>query len=259
MSLKDTIHESLPLKLAITAVILILIVLSGSIVDADFGEVIENAGQAQIFLTQFLKPEWSYFGDLIEPMIATLAMSVAGTVLGVIFAIPAAFLGTEIVTRNKVVTMIFRAFFSLIRTIPNLLLAAIFVAIVGIGEFTGVLTIAVFTFGMVSQLVFAEIETIDLGPIEANESVGATRFQLAVTSVWPQVQTAVWQYVFYAFEVNVRASAVLGYVGAGGIGVTLNTALGFRQYGRVSLIILFILVVIFLVDWLSNYMREEVL
>ena len=110
--------------------------------------------------------------------------------------------------------------------------------------------------------VVAQIEPLfqmQSNPIEANESVGATRFQLAVTSVWPQVQTAVWQYVFYAFEVNVRASAVLGYVGAGGIGVTLNTALGFRQYGRVSLIILFILVVIFLVDWLSNYMREEVL
>ena len=104
----------------------------------------------------------------------------------------------------------------LIRTIPNLLLAALFVAIFGIGEATGVLTIAVFTFGMVSQLMFQAIETIDFGPIEAAAAVGASKLQIAVWSVAPQVISQFASYTFYAFEVNVRASTVLGYVGAGG-------------------------------------------
>lgn len=259
MKLKDTIHHNLVKNFTITLILFVLIVISGLVIGSDLGEVIENRSQAQLFLAQFLEPEWDYFPRLVEPMLATIAMSIAGTVIGALFAVPAAFLGTYLVTRQRAVTSFFRLIFSLIRTIPNLLLAAIFVAIVGIGEFTGVLTIAVFTFGMVSQLVFGAIETIDLGPIEANESIGANRFQLAVTSVWPQVNHSVWQYVLYAFEVNVRASAVLGYVGAGGIGVTLNTALGFRQYGRVSLIILFILSVVVLIDLVSEYIRKEVI
>src|SRR5699024_10973828 len=182
-----------------------------------------------------------------------------GTVLGVIFAIPAAFLGTYIVTRNYFITYLFRAFFSLIRTIPNMLLAALFLAIIVIGELTVVLTIAVFTFRMVSQLIFANIETIDEGPIEADDSIGATRFPIAVNSVWPQVAQSVYAYALYAFEVNVRASVVLGYVGAGGIGVMLNTALSFMQFGRVSLIIIIILILVAITNWISEYIRREVI
>ncbi|MGX7091356.1 phosphonate ABC transporter, permease protein PhnE [Hutsoniella sourekii] len=259
MKRKDTIHDQLPQQLGLTLLIILLFLMAGSLIDADWSEVSENSNQAAMFLSGFLKPEWSYLPELIGPMIETLLMSVAGTFLGVVFAIPAAFLGTYVVTRNHFVTYLFRLIFSLIRTIPNLLLAAIFVAIVGIGEFTGVLTIAVFTFGMVSQLIFAAIETIDQGPIEADDSIGATRFQIAVNSVWPQVNQSVFGYALYAFEVNIRASAVLGYVGAGGIGVMLNSALSFFQFGRVSLIILIILVMVALTSWLSHYIRKEVI
>lgn len=259
MKLKDTIHDHLIPNLLLLVFIIAILLYSGASIGSDLAQVVENRSQAELFLTQFLSPEWDYLPKLIEPIIMTLAMSVAGTFLGSIFAIPAAFLGTFVVTRNNVVTVLFRALFSLIRTIPNLLLAAIFVAIVGIGEFTGVLTIAVFTFGMLSQLVFNAIENVEYGPIEANESIGATRFQIAVSSIWPQISQTVYQHIFYCFEVNVRGSAVLGYVGAGGIGVLLNTALGFRQYGRVSLIILFILVVVIIVDMISQYIRKEVI
>ena len=259
MKLKETIHDQLPKQLANLGLVILLFIGAGSVIEVEWNDVIDNHSQAVVFLSGFLNPEWSYLPELIDPMIETLLMSLAGTFLGVILAIPAAFLGTQLVTRNLFVTVIFRTFFSLIRTIPNLLLAAIFVAIVGIGELTGVLTIAVFTFGMVSQLIFGSIETIDYGPIEANESIGATRFQLAITAVWPQVKDAVYGYALYAFEVNVRASAVLGYVGAGGIGVMLNSALSFFQFGRVSLIMLMILLMIFITNAFSKYLRREVL
>lgn len=259
MQLQDTIHRHFFRNLLYTLLLLFIILFSGLMIGSDLGEVVSNSRQAQLFLSQFLQPDWEYFPRLVEPMLKTIAMSIAATFLGGLLAVPTAFLGTQVVTRNSFITIIFRVTFSLIRTIPNLLLAAIFVAIVGIGEFTGVLTIAVFTFGMVSQLVFGAIETTEYGPIEANESIGATRFQIALTAVWPQINHSVWQYILYAFEVNIRASAVLGYVGAGGIGVTLNTALGFRQYGRVSLIILFILAVVVIIDLVSGYIRKEVI
>lgn len=114
---------------------------------------------------------------------------------------------------------------SIIRTIPNLLLAALFVAMIGIGEFTGVLTIAVFTFGMVSQLIYEAIETVEHGTIEAADSVGATKTQVAFWVILPQISHQIFGYALYAFEINVRASTVLGYVGAGGIGVILNSSL----------------------------------
>ena len=94
---------------------------------------------------------------------------------------------------------------------------------------------------------------------EADESIGATRFQIAVNSIWPQVSQSVYAYALYAFEVNIRASVVLGYVGAGGIGVMLNTALSFMQFGRVSLIIIIILVLVSATNWISEYIRREVI
>lgn len=259
MKHKDTIHDNLLKQFGGTLLIVLLFLMAGSLINADWSEVADNRRQAAMFLEGFLKPEWSYIDRLIEPMIETILMSVSGTFLGVVFAIPAAFLGTNLVTRNPVITFVFRTYFSLIRTIPNLLLAALLVAIIGIGELTGVLTIAIFTFGMVSQLIFSTIETIDVGPLEADESIGATRFQMAVNAVWPQVAHSVFAYALYAFEVNIRASAVLGYVGAGGIGVMLNTALSFMQFGRVSLIILIILLLVFLTSWISEYIRREVI
>lgn len=259
MKLKDTIHDHLISNLALTGFIIFILLYSGSSIGSDLGEVSRNIEQSQLFLYQLLKPEWEFLPKLFQPIVVTIAMSIVGTFIGTLFSIPAAFLGTYVVTRNTFITVLFRGIFSLIRTIPNLLLAAILVAISGIGEFSGVATISIFTFGMLSQLVFNSIENVEVGPIEANESIGATKFQLAVTSIWPQIETSVFQHIFYTFEVNVRGSAVLGYVGAGGIGVSLNTALGFRQYGRVSLIILFILLVVIIVDLVSGYIRREVL
>ena len=114
-----------------------------------------------------------------------------------------------------------------------------------------------FTFGLVSQLVYEAIEAIDEGPIEAAVSVGANKVQVAFWSVAPQIMSQVAGYTFYALEVNVRASAVLGYVGAGGIGIILNSSLALLQYDRVSIIILLILVVVAAVDGLSEAIRRR--
>ena len=191
-------------------------------------------------------------------MIKTLKMSALGSLIGVVLAIPVSFLATTIVTKNEIITQFFRLVLNIVRTIPNLLLAALLVAILGIGDATGVVTIAVFTFGMVSQLIYETIETIDLSPIEAAESVGANKLQTAVWAIWPQIMLNVLSYFFYAFEINVRASVVLGYVGAGGIGVTLSNALGLFRYDRASLIIITIFIVVLIIDSLSEAIRRRI-
>ena len=252
MKLKDTIHFNWYKHLFIVLVIGLCVTASAAVTEADILDVLGNLEQMSGFLSRFLRPDFAYIPKLIGPMISTLQMSVTGTALGVLFAVPVSFLGTTVVTGNRLVTSAIRFFLDIVRTIPNLLLAALMVAIVGIGEFTGVMTIAVFTFGLVSQLVYEAIEAIDEGPIEAAVSV-----QVAFWSVAPQIMSQVAGYTFYALEVNVRASAVLGYVGAGGIGIILNSSLALLQYDRVSVIILLILAVVAAVDGLSEAIRRR--
>lgn len=255
MKIKDTVHFKWYKNVITIVVLLILFQFSVSITDADFQKVFTNSNQMIVFLSRLLHPDFGYFPKLVSPLIKTLQMSLLGTFLGVLVAVPVSFLATPVVTGNKIISGICRFILSLVRTIPTLLLAALLVAIFGIGEATGVLTIAIFTFGMVSQLMFQAIETIDFAPIEAQLAVGATRTQMAVWAIAPQVFSQFISYTFYAFEVNVRASTVLGYVGAGGIGVILNSSLALMSYERVSIIILTILITVAIVDKLSERVR----
>lgn len=257
MKIKDTVHFNWYKHLFLVALLAVCIGTSIHVTDADFAEVFGNLDQMTVFMKRFLNPDFSYIPKIVGPMILTIKMSVVGTVAGVILAVPFAFLATTVVTKNSILTGIIRFFLDVIRTIPNLLLAALLVAVIGIGEFTGVMTIAVFTFGMVSQLIYEAIETIDYGPIEAAESIGANKVQTAVWSVFPQILNQIASYTFYALEINVRASTVLGYVGAGGIGVILNSSLALLRYDRVSVIILMILVVVIIVDGLSEAIRRR--
>jgi phosphonate transport system permease protein len=257
MRLKDTIHFNWYKHLFIVFILALCLMGSTTVTKADFLEVFTNSRQMADFLSRFLHPDFGYLPKIIPAMIKTLKMSIVGTTIGVAFAIPFAFLATSVVTKNQIVTTIVRFFLDIIRTIPNLLLAALLVAIVGIGEATGVLTIALFTFGMVSQLIYEAIETIDYGPIESAESVGANKIQIAVWAIAPQILSQIASYTFYALEVNVRASTVLGYVGAGGIGVMLNSSLALFKYERVSIIILFILLVVAIVDGISEMIRRR--
>ena len=257
MKLKDTVHFDWYKKLFLVVILLLCFIVSSSATDADITEFFSNSKQISNFLGKFLKPDFSYIPQIIEPLIMTLKMSVFGTALGVVFAVPIAFLGTEVVTNNKVLTACIRFVLNIIRTIPNLLLAALAVAVIGIGEFTGVVTIAIFTFGIVAQLVYEAIETIDFSPIESCVAVGANRIQIAFWAILPQVISQIAGYIFYALEINVRASTVLGYVGAGGIGVMLNSSLALLQYGRVSVIILMILITVTIVDFISESIRRR--
>lgn len=259
MKLKDTIHFNWYKQVLMLLLLVICLYGSIQVTEANFQELLTNTGQMHDFLLRFAHPDFSYLPKIVMPLLKTIQMSILGTAIGLFLAVPVAFLATQIVTKNLFVTMPVRFLLGLIRTIPNLLLAALLVALIGIGEVTGVLTIAIFTFGMVSQLVYQAIETVDYGPIEAAEAVGANKIQVAIWSIAPQILNQVASYAFYSFEVNIRASTVLGYVGAGGIGVILNASLALFQYERVSMIILVILLMVASIDWLSERIRRRLL
>ena len=158
--------------------------------------------------------------------------------------------------KNTIVRGIVRFFLNLVRALPDLLLAALFVAIVGIGPMAGVGALTIFSFGMISKLFYEAIETIDEGPIEALTAAGANSLQTIVFAVIPQVFNQFLSYFLYTLEINVRASTVLGYLGAGGVGLFLSQTLSMFRYDRTAVVILAILVVVVSVDGISNRLRE---
>ncbi len=129
----------------------------------------------------------------------------------------------------------------------------------GIGEIPGILAISVFSFGIIAKLFYEAIEAIDPGPLEAMTAVGANKIQWIFFGVIPQVLAHYMSFFLYSFEINIRAAAILGYVGAGGIGLFLNNALGFFQYDRVLSIIIYTFIVVLIVDAISNKIREKLL
>lgn len=257
MKVKDTVHFNWYKHMFVWFILFSIFFLGVKMTNASFYEVFSNMDQMSAFMKRFLKPDFHYILRLFPPMLKTIQMSVVGTFMGVLASLPFAFLAVTAVSGKAAVTWGVRFFLGSIRTIPPLLLAALLVGIFGIGEFTGVLTIAIFTFGMVSQLLYEAIEVIDYGPVEAAESVGAGKVQIIFWTIIPQILSQLASYSLYAFEVNVRASTVLGYVGAGGIGILLNTSLSLFQYDRVSVIILMILGVVTVIDVIGEGIRRR--
>jgi phosphonate transport system permease protein len=249
-----------PSKARYTAIFIVLAVLyvySFIGVEADFTELWDGLPNIGNMISQLFPPDWKYFETIMKPMFETVQMAILGTTIGSLIAIPFALLAASNVFKSRWVINIFRTILNLVRTLPDLLLAAIFVAIFGLGPLAGVAALIFFAFGIVTKLLYESIEAIDPGPLEAMTAVGANKWQFIWFAVIPQALPAYIAYVLYAFEICVRASAILGLVGAGGIGMFLNTALETFQYAQVASIIILTLIIVVVIDTISATLREK--
>jgi phosphonate transport system permease protein len=238
---------------------LVVLFMSGSLTGVDLPRFFGNASQMNVILVKMMRPDWSYFTIIMEPILQTIQMAIIGTTFGAIVALPFSLLAARNIISLPWLTGIFRFILNIIRTIPDLMLAALFVAIVGIGPVAGVISISIFSFGMITKLFYESIETIDVGPIEAITASGGSKLAIIRYAVMPQVMSHFLSYLLYAFEINVRASTILGYIGAGGIGVFLQRSLSQFRYDQTSIIVLAIFVVVLLIDGISNRLRERLL
>lgn len=241
--------------------LLVLLLLWGSAVqtESSISHLIVGLPNMMDLLTQMVPPNWAYFDNITGAMLETIRMAVIGTTFGAIISIPVALFSASNIVQNSWIFYPVRFILNLIRTVPDLLLASIFVAIFGLGALPGILALAIFSIGLIAKLTYESIESIDHGPLEAMVSVGANKIQLIVFGVIPQVQAYFISYVLYTFEINVRAAAVLGLVGAGGIGLFYNKTLGFLEYDKTSSIIVYTLVVVLIIDYISTKLREKLL
>ena len=235
------------------------LILSVQETNTSLSEFFANFGQFGEIFVAMAQPDWSYAGTAIPYLVETIKMAIISTVIGSALAFVYSLLIARNIIHNKVVTGVLRFIMNIIRTIPDLLLGSIFVAIVGIGPVAGICALTVFTFGVVVKLFYEAIETIDPGPSEAIKAVGGNNMNNVMFAVMPQILTYFVSYALYAFEINVRASTVLGYIGAGGIGLQLKNTLDMFQYNQTGMIILVVFIVVLIIDFVSTKAREALM
>ncbi|MEO1132091.1 MAG: phosphonate ABC transporter, permease protein PhnE [Cyanobacteria bacterium J06639_1] len=207
-------------------------------------------------LLEMFPPDFSRFPKWIVPIVDTLAMSVAGTTISVALSLPLCLLAARNTTPHPALFQLARTILNVTRAIPELILGMILVAAVGFGKLPGTLALGLHSVGMLGKFFAEAIELSDAAPVEAARAAGATEPQTIVHSILPQVFPQMADVTFYRWEYNFRASMVLGAVGAGGIGLEIISALRILRYQQVSALLIVVLVMVTLVDGLSNYLRK---
>jgi len=203
-------------------------------------------------------PAVGYSTEIISPLIETVHIAVLGTALAVTLSIPVALLGATNTTPNKLGSAVGKFIISFTRSVNVIIWALVFVIIFGSGTLAGVLAVAVRSIGFCSKLIAEAIEEIDPGQVEAIKATGANSIETAIYAIAPQIKPAFIGVSTYRWDINVRASTIIGFVGAGGIGVELNTAINFFQWQRVLTILLAILGIVIFSEFASAYLRRKV-
>ena len=230
------------------AVLLALTVLSVKVTGFDMSLVI---------LGQMIPPQWSYMPQIWQPLFDTIKMSLLGSVIGSLLVVPFAMLASSNIIHNRAVVSVMRLILSIIRTLPTLVTALIATYVFGLGTLAGTTAIAVFTFAYIGKILYEEIETVDMGAFEAMEAMGSTKVRAFISSIVPQVLPSYLSNCLFCFEGNVRYASILGYVGAGGLGLILNEKIGWREYSSVGMILLALFVTVFIIESISRAARKR--
>lgn len=239
---------------AVVAVCVLSLALTGFF---DVQRLIEGAPALAQLADEMVPPDFTRFESWLKPLLDTLAMSVAGTALAVVLSLPLALLAAPNTSPHAGIYRIARTLLAAMRSVPEIILGIIFVAAVGFGALPGVLALALHSTGMVGKFYAEAIEHADPKPLEAARAAGASRFQVIVHAVLPQVRPQLADITLYRWEYHFRASAVLGIVGAGGIGFELMAALRLIRYDQVAAILLTILACVVVVDSTGAALRKR--
>jgi phosphonate transport system permease protein len=228
-----------------------------------FDGIKSTAGQitTSIFYGLF-HPDWGYVylpdgEDLLRGLLDTLAIAVLGTFISSFLCVPFAFWAARNMSKLRWISGTGKFVLIGIRTFPEIVMAIIFIKAVGPGAYAGVLALGFHSVGMLGKLYSEAVENIDLGPTEALTACGANRVQTIWFAVIPQVLPEFFSYTLYRFEISVRSAAILGMIGAGGIGTPLIFALEGRSWSRVGIILLSVIITVTIIDYISSYIRKR--
>jgi phosphonate transport system permease protein len=211
-------------------------------------------------LSRATPPRWSYIDRLWWPIWDTINIATLGTIAALIMAVPVAFMAA----RNTTPSVLFVRPIALLiivstRSINSLIWALLLIAIIGPGVFAGIVAIAIRSIGFCAKLLYEAIEEIDTTQVEAITATGASRWQVMVYGIVPQIAPAFAGISVFRWDINIRESTVLGLVGAGGIGLQLQGSLNTLAWPQVSLILLVILVAVVISEWVSAKVRGAII
>ena len=208
---------------------------------------------------RFLWLDWSLLPLLVVPAIETLMIATLGTLVGCVLALPVAWFGALNVTPNRYVFYpIGRFLMVLSRSIHEIIWALLFVGAVGLGALPGILAVAMRSIGFISKITAEAIENIDPKPIEAIRAVGGNQFQVMYFGIIPQILPVVLGTIIFEWDINIRRAAVMGLVGAGGLGLVFFRQMAMFNYGGVTTVLLAILVLIMIGEVVSHFARKAV-
>ena len=231
----------------------------GSVVltEFDIGIIFRRGHQFTVILQKIFNPDWGYFDKVIPPLLDTIKMSVIGSAIGSLISLPFAVMASANINKSGFSVAALRVILNIVRTLPTLVIASVCALIFGLGTFAGTVAITVFTFGVVAKMLYESIETIDMGAFEAMEALGASKFQAFWSAVFPQILPTYLSHCLYSFEINIRAASILGYVGAGGLGILINERIGWRDYEGLGTVLIALFVVVLIIENTSQALRRR--
>jgi phosphonate transport system permease protein len=248
---------AIALRTVVVVVAILIVVQSLIVVQARPQDLITGFHGMVDIIRRASPPDFSKLPDVVWPTLETIDIAIFGTIGGVLMALPLAVMAATNVTPSRALYYVSRAIIGLARSIPDLVWALLFVTAVGLGPFPGGLALAVHSVGMLGRLFAETIENMDMAPIDALALTGANRMQVFSHGVVPTVLPALFGIGLYRLDENIRSSLVLGFVGAGGIGFELLTAMNLFQYREVSLLLIVIFVIVFAAERLSAICRQR--
>ena len=241
----------------IAAIVVLVLGLSIRVTGFDLGIIARRANQLTKILSQIFQPDPAFFKNVIPPLLDTIKMSIMGSVIGSLLALPYAVAASANINRSVPLLAVLRFLLNIVRTLPTLVIASICALIFGLGTFAGTVAITIFTFGIVTKMLYESIETVNMGAFEALESAGANKFQAFWSAVFPQILPTYLSHCLYSFEINVRAASILGYVGAGGLGILIDERIGWRDYNGLGTVLLTLFIAVFIIENLSQFLRSK--
>jgi phosphonate transport system permease protein len=197
--------------------------------------------------------------EAAQGMIETINIASLGTLITLVLALPVGIMGARNITKSGALNWLARLILVTSRSVNSLVWALLFVAVFGPGALAGTFAIAFRSIGFVGKLFAESLEECQHGPIEALQAAGAPTISVFIKGYWPQVRPAFWSIALLRWDINVRESAVLGLVGAGGIGIALQNAMDLFQWDRVSLILLLIFIVVLIAEIVVNLVRRRLI
>ncbi|MGY4691506.1 phosphonate ABC transporter, permease protein PhnE [Salibacterium sp. K-3] len=239
---------------------LIIVILAVGYIEFSLIELIQSIPQIIKFIVvDFFPPSFSDIGSYTGPVIDTLYISIVATTISSVIAMFFGFMMSYKTTPHPLVRVITRGIVTFFRSIPFLLWASLLVVILGVGVLPGIMGLILFGSAFLARVYAESIEEINSDSLEALDAAGATYFHKIKHAVIPQFLPSFFSWTLFMFEINIRASAILGVVGAGGIGVLIKETMDLFQYGQTSMVISIMIIMILFVEYFTNRIRRRLI